>query len=97
MFEELPGGELVTEGLIDLIDGRETIAALLVAIGAPKLRQIGITMPEYNLPVPEHRLYDLLAEEDMDSAYSRYNALIHKLVSFECAASCVKVNLDRLE
>jgi hypothetical protein len=90
MFEELPGGELVTEGLIDLVNGRETIPALIVAIGAPKLRQIGIELPEYNLPVPEHRLYDLLAAEDSDSAHSRYNALIRRLVSFERAASCVK-------
>jgi len=90
MFEGLPGGDLVDEGLTDLGNGKETIPALLVAIGAPKLRQIGIELPEFDLPLPEHRLYDLLAEEDSDSAHSRYNALLRRLVSFEHAASCVK-------
>jgi hypothetical protein len=32
----------------------------------------------------------LLHAEDQDSAHSRYNALIRKLVSFERAAECVK-------
>jgi hypothetical protein len=35
----LPGGDLVSEGLDDLAHGRETIAALLVSIGAPLLRE----------------------------------------------------------
>lgn len=30
-----------------------------------------------------------LAEHDCDSAHSRYNALIRRLVSFERAAECV--------
>jgi hypothetical protein len=90
MFEGLPSADLVTQGLLDLRNGRETIPAMLVAIGAPKLTQIGIDLPDFDLPIPEHRLYDLLAEQDSDSAHSRYNALIRKLVSFERAASCVK-------
>ena len=90
MFEGLPGSELVNEGINDLRSGRDTISALLVAIGAPKLRQIGIELPDFHVTVPEHRLYDLLAAEDSDSAHSKYNALIRRLVSFERAASCVK-------
>jgi len=90
MFEALPGWDLVAEGLIDLQNGKKTIPALLVAIGAPKLRQIGFDLPTFNITLPEHSLYDLLAEEDSDSAHSKYNALIRKLVSFERAASCVK-------
>ena len=90
MYDALPGGDLVSEGLNDLRRGRETIPALLVAIGAPKLRSIGIDLPDFNLSLPEHRLYDLLAAEDSDSAHSKYNALIRRLVSFERAASCVK-------
>jgi hypothetical protein len=63
---------------------------LLVAIGSPRLRRIGIELPS-NLPDnPEHRLYDLLAEDDSDSAHSRYNAFIRRLVSYERAAECVK-------
>jgi hypothetical protein len=34
----LPGEDLIDEGVSDLRAERETIAALLVAIGSPKLR-----------------------------------------------------------
>jgi hypothetical protein len=37
---------------------------------------------------PEHRLYEKLAEIGSDSAHSRYNALVRRLVSFESAAEC---------
>lgn len=86
----LPGDELVTAGLQDLRDGRETIASLLVAIGAPKLRSLGLTIPEDLPNNPEHRLYDLLSDTESDSAHSKYNALIRKLVSFERATACVR-------
>ena len=72
--------------MADLRAGRETIPALLVAIGAPRLRRIGHELPD-NLPVnPEHRLYDFLAREHGDGAHSRYNSWISKLVSYEHAA-----------
>ncbi|MGH2454507.1 MAG: hypothetical protein ACRDF5_12265 [bacterium] len=61
--------------------------ALLVSIGAPRLTKLGITLPRI-LPSPEHRLYALLADTDPDSAHSRYNALIRRLVSFERSAEC---------
>ncbi|HKR13580.1 MAG TPA: hypothetical protein VJT15_16060 [Pyrinomonadaceae bacterium] len=88
----LPANDLITAGILDLRDGRETVASLLVSIGAPKLRSLGIDLP--NIPSsalqPEHRLYDLLSADDADSAHSRYNALIRKLVSFERALACVR-------
>jgi len=85
----LPGEDLIEAGVRDLQAGRETIAALLVAIGSPRLRRLGVELPE-QLPLhPEHRLYDLLARDDQDSAHSRYNAFIRKLVSYERAAECV--------
>lgn len=85
----LPGADLIEAGLADLRAGRETVEALLVAIGAPRLRTLGLDLPE-KLPLnPEHRLYHLLAADDSDSAHSRYNALIRRLVSFEQAAECV--------
>jgi hypothetical protein len=90
MNSVLPGGDLIDAGVEDLRRGRETLAALLVAIGAPRLREIGIELPAYLPANPEHRLYDLLSETDPDSAHSRYNALIRRLVSFERAAECVK-------
>jgi hypothetical protein len=39
---------------------------------------------------PEHALYEALQREDSDSAHSRYNALIRRLVSFERALECAK-------
>jgi len=85
----LPGAELIEAGLNDLREGRETVAALLVAIGAPRLRSIGLDLPEVLPDNPEHRLYHLLAQDDSDSAHSRYNALVRRLVSYERAAECV--------
>ena len=86
----LPGDDLIEQGIADLRAGKESTAALLVCIGAPRLRRLGLELPNNLPPNPEHRLYDLLAESDQDSAHSRYNALIRKLVSFERAAECVK-------
>lgn len=79
----LPGDEFVNPGLRDLAEGRETVAALLVAIGAPRLRQLGIEVPNHSISSPEHRLYEKLADEDRESAHSKYNSLIRRLVSFE--------------
>lgn len=82
----LPGADLIEAGVRDRRDGRETIAALLVAIGAPRLRHLGIELPKGLPDNPEHRLYDLLAKDDSDSAHSRYNAYLRKLVIFEHTA-----------
>lgn len=88
MRHPLPGAELVEQGLTDLARGAETVEALLVSIGAPRLRALGFPL-DRAFPDPERRLYDLLATEDSDSAHSRYNALIRRLVSYERAAECV--------
>jgi hypothetical protein len=87
-YEALPGGDLVEKGLRDLEAGHETTEALLVAIGAARLRAAGIPVPEAKFEHPERRLYEILAREDQDSAHSRYNSLLRKLVSFEDAAEC---------
>ena len=90
MMDSLPGSELVEKGINDLRDRRETVEALLVAIGGRRLRALGLDVPS-DLPInPEHRLYHLLAQEDSDSAHSRYNALIRRLISYEQAAECVR-------
>ena len=89
-MDPLPGNDLIVLGVEDLLHRRQTIPALLVAIGAPKLRSLGLELPD-NLPSnPEHRLYDLLCDSEPDSAHSRYNALIRRLVSFERAMACVR-------
>ena len=89
MNDGLPGAELIEAGLQDLRAGRETIAGLLVAIGAPRLRELGLNLPDSLPRNPEHRLYELLAQDDSDSAHSRYNAFVRRLVSYERAAECV--------
>jgi hypothetical protein len=89
-MNSLPGNDLIEAGVEDLLHQRQTIPALLVAIGAPKLRSLGLEVPD-NLPSnPEHRLYDLLCDSEPDSAHSKYNALIRRLVSFERAMACVR-------
>jgi hypothetical protein len=89
-MKSLPANDLIAVGIEDLSYQRETISALLVAIGAPKLRSLGLELPEHLPANPEHRLYDLLSATDPDSAHSRYNALIRKLVSFQRAIPCVR-------
>jgi hypothetical protein len=89
MNSGLPGEDLIEAGVQDLRAGRETIAALLVAIGSPRLRRLGLELPNLLPQEPEHRLYNLLAQDDQDSAHSRYNAFIRRLVSYERAAECV--------
>jgi hypothetical protein len=84
--DALPGSDLIKQGLRDLAAGTESIESLLVLIGAPRLRRLGFDVPDDTPYLPEDRLYAKLAEEDSDSAHSRYNALIRKLVSFERAA-----------
>ena len=83
----LPGADLVEAGFKDLAGGIESEAALLVSIGAPRLARLGKDVSRA-LPDAEHRLYQLLAKHDSDSAHSRYNALIRRLVSYERAAEC---------
>ncbi|HEV8590099.1 MAG TPA: hypothetical protein VGQ72_14585 [Pyrinomonadaceae bacterium] len=86
MNDALPGADLIEAGVRDLHAGRETVEALLVAIGAPRLRRIGLDIPSHNWEYSEMRLYELLARSNSDSAHSRYNALIRRLVSYAQAA-----------
>lgn len=82
-----PGADLVQRGIEDLESERDTIEALLVSIGAPRLATAGIVVPK-PISSPEHRLYARLAEEEDNGAHSAYNALIRRLVSFERAVGC---------
>ena len=83
-----PGGNLISQGLDDLARGIESESALVVLIGAPRLRRLGVVVQPFEGESPEHRLYQLLAKSNTDSAHSRYNALIRRLVSFERAMEC---------
>jgi hypothetical protein len=83
----LPGEELIRRGLEDLSGGRVSPEALLVSIGAHRLRRAGLDVPPA-LPDADHRLYRLLAEEFGNEAHSRYNGLLRRLVSYEQALEC---------
>jgi len=87
-FADLPGGDLVAKGLADLALSTVTVEALLVSIGAPRLRDRGVIV-DAPLADAEHRLYAQLALEDSDAAHSRYNALLRRLTAFESALECV--------
>ena len=79
----LPGAELVEEGIADLAVGRVTDSSLLVAIAAPRLRRLGVDVPECALPKPyEHQLYARLNERLGTAAHSHYNSLIRRIVSY---------------
>jgi hypothetical protein len=82
----LPGSDLVVAGIGDLAAGRESEASLLVAMAAPRLRAIGIDIPDGGGEQPSHRLYEVLSEREQGGAHSRYNALVGRMVSFARAA-----------
>ena len=85
----LPGAELIDKGLADLAQNEETIESLLVSIGSPKLRSLGVSVgPTFENP--EHRLYFLLGREHGDNAHGQYNALVRRLVSYERALACAR-------
>jgi hypothetical protein len=82
----LPGAEIVTEGLADLAQKRITEFSLLVLIAAPRLRRLGISVPERPSARPhEHELYALLEQRLGAGAHSFYNSLIRRMVSYEHA------------
>jgi hypothetical protein len=84
MSSALPGEDLIERGLADLGAGVDSVAALLVSIGAPRLSQLGYRLPRI-IADPEHRLYERLRQDNPNAAHSRYNALVRRLVSFERA------------
>ena len=86
LMSGLPGEKLVRQGLADFQAGLCTVHSCLVRIARPRLSRAGL-LPQGD-PVqysePELQLYDLLKREGGD-AYSRYNALLRELISFENA------------
>lgn len=73
-------------GIRDLAAGRESETSLVVAMAAPRLRALGVDVPAGGGEWPSHRLYELLSEQDLGGAHSRYNALVGRIVSFARAA-----------
>ena len=82
-----PGWELVSAGLADVAAGRLTPAACSIWIALPRLRRAKLVddaLLSRRLADPETVLYRLLRQEGGD-AFSRYNALLRRLVRFEHA------------
>lgn len=87
MYEHLPGGEILRNGLRDLQDGVRSIDALLVLVAAPRLTRCGIRIPQACSPsaLPEHDLFRRLCVEHGPEAYRHYRSLMRRLVSLENA------------
>ena len=84
---DLPGAELVAAGISALAEGRMTIEALLVTVGARRLRDGGLDVPDPQAlgGTPELALYQALCATGEADAFGRYNSLLRRLVSFERA------------
>lgn len=80
-FTHLPGGEYLAEGLADLAQGRESLAALLLTIASARLTAAGVPVPHLPWPDPELRLYRLLRQTHGDDSHSQYNAHVRRLTS----------------
>ena len=87
LLSDLPGSELIQQGLADLASGIESKESQLVQIGSPRITACGVAVPvdPSRALDADRRLYDLLGLEHGNEAHSRYNALIRQLVSFERA------------
>lgn len=85
-FTGLPGEALVREGLADLASGRESLASLLVQIGAPRLRLLAVPVAHRADDLTaDRRLYAKLERIHGREAHSQFNSLVRQLVSFERA------------
>ena len=96
MHENLPGGEILTDGLRDLENGIQSASSLLVLIAAPRLRRCGVRIPATILPLapPEHELYDFLVAEHGQEAYRLYRSLLRRLVSLENALDIASISVE---
>ena len=87
LIADLPGAELIAEGLRDVAAGRETVASELVKIGSPRLRECGIEIDVTHEQAlnADRQLYRILSATHGNAAHSQFNAWIRQLVSFERA------------
>ena len=82
----LPGEALVRQGLADYRSGRCSIEACLIGVARLRLVGAGLILAGMASLIiePEAQLYRLLRAQGGD-AYSKYNALMREIVSFESA------------
>lgn len=90
----LPGGDFLIQGIEDIKNSRATISAYLILIGSPRIQLYGIEIPKNKdfTGSPEHKLYEILENENPAHAHSQYNSLIRKLVSLERALALLTKN-----
>jgi hypothetical protein len=82
----LPGCDIVVKGLDDLATERLSPEALVVTAAAPRLRRLGIEVPESTLgQAAELELYAELVRSGVADPYSAYNALLRSITSFAAA------------
>lgn len=89
-YDDLPGAELVLPGIEALRNGIESVPALLVAIGRPRLMGLGFDVPSHQFDEADHRLYFRLAAVYDDEAHAQYNILIRRLVCFARSAGWLR-------
>lgn len=81
----LPGWEIVDPGLRDLVDGNfSSMSALAVAELRPRLRFLGVPVPNISPQIldPRLQLYRAMEEGEGDMAYVRFCALLERMDSF---------------
>ena len=87
VWADLPGWERVSAGLADLQTDRLTPAASVISIIWPRLSRARLVDEAFHsrrISEPERTLYRLLREKGGD-AFSGYNAILRRAVSFERA------------
>jgi len=84
-LDGLPGADVIRSGLADFAAGSESVASLLIQIGAPRLNWLGIILPTQPDLNADRRLYRLLVAQHGKEAHSQFNSLLRQLVSFERA------------
>jgi hypothetical protein len=90
MYDHLPGGEILRNGLRDLQSGIRSVDALLVLVAAPRLTRLWNKIPDTSpsSELPAHALFHRLVAEHGAEAYRHYRSLLHRLVSLENALEC---------
>lgn len=82
----LPGADLIEAGIAALQRAERTVEALLVALAAERLRNVGLDVPDAadDIETPNLALY--AAVRDLGGGHFEYNALLGRLASYAGAA-----------
>lgn len=94
----LPGWEVVDAGLRDLANGvLSSVNALAVAEVRPKLRFLGVPVPDVSHRTLQTRiaLYHMMEKKHGDMAYARFCAVLERVDSFCDALASMTPVLER--